>query len=172
LCEGVASSSRSFDVDVTFDVAVCGLDRVLEASSFTGGVGATGSSTGSAPSGPRGPAESSRLSRVVDCVILTWRRGPRDLEGAGLAETGDVALLVSGTVASGREGCSTLSVSTLAMLSHGIRRVYQLLVRCLLLPWQGCGSSRIAKGRLGLEVSLNVAVGAVWQRVNWLTVPG
>jgi hypothetical protein len=172
LCEGLASSSGSFDVDVTFDVAVCGLDRVLEASSFTGGVGAAGSSTGSAPSGPRGPAESSRLSRVVDCVILTWRRGPRDLEGAGLAETGDVALVVSGTVASGREGCSKLSVSTLAMLSHGIKSVYQLPVRCLLLLWQGCGSSRIAKGRLGLEVSLSVAVGAVWQRVNWLTVPG
>jgi hypothetical protein len=172
LCEGVVSSSGSFDVDVTFDVAVCGLDRVLEASSFTGGVGAAGSSTGSAPSGPRGPAESSRLSRVVDCVILTWRRGPRDFEGAGLAETGDGELVDSGTVASGREGCSTLSVSTLAMLSHGIRSGYQLPVHCLLLPWQGCGLSRIAKGRLRLDVSLMVAVDAVWQRVDWLTVPG
>jgi hypothetical protein len=94
------------------------------------------------------------------------------LEGVGLAETGDVSLVGAGTVASGRESCSILSVSTLNMLSHGVRCVYQLPVRCLLLPWRGCGSSRIAKGRLGLEVSLNVAVVAAWQRVNWLTVPG
>lgn len=148
LCEWVTSSS---DVVETFVFAVCGLERVLEASSFTGGVGAAGSSTGSAPSGPSGPIESSRLSRVVDCVRLTCRRGPRDLDGAGLAETVDALVEGAGTVASGREGCScsTLCVSTLFMLLfHRGRRIYRLAVRCLLLPWRGYGWSRIVKGRL------------------------
>ena len=59
--------------------------RVREASSFTGGAGADVSSAGASnPSGPRGPMESSRLSRVVDCARLPYRRGVRDFEGAGL----------------------------------------------------------------------------------------
>ena len=71
--------------------AVPGLEagcRVLVGSSFTGGAGTGGSSAGAAlsmPSGPRGPMESSRVSRVVDCARLPYRRGARDFEGAGLA---------------------------------------------------------------------------------------
>lgn len=101
LGEEVPSSSAS----LLLDPAVCGRDLVLDIDSFTGGVGAAGSSTGSAPSGPRGPAESSRLSRVVDWVSLTCRLGPRDLEGAGLAEMGDV-LDDAGAAGSGEAGVS------------------------------------------------------------------
>jgi hypothetical protein len=58
---------------------------VLEGSSFTGGAGMGSSSAGaSMPSGPRGPMESSRVSRVVDCVRLAWRREGRVFEGASL----------------------------------------------------------------------------------------
>ena len=38
----------------------------------------------SIPNGPRGPIESSRLSSVVDCARLPWRREGRVLEGASL----------------------------------------------------------------------------------------
>lgn len=46
-------------------------------------------------------------------MSLTCRRGPRDLEGAGLAETGDVLLDVAGAAASGEAGCSAQAVSLL-----------------------------------------------------------
>lgn len=82
------SSSMSALRLETAEAAVDGLELmgclVLEASSFTGGVGALGSSVGSIPKGPNGPIESSRLSRVVDCVRLAWPRPRRALLGAGL----------------------------------------------------------------------------------------
>lgn len=88
--EDASSSYSALRLGETAEAEVEGLDAVdclvLDASSFTGGIGAEGSSAGSRPSGPRGPMESlSRLSRVVDCVRLPCRRGPLDLEGAGLA---------------------------------------------------------------------------------------
>lgn len=156
MVEEALSSSRSLD---TFDVAVCGLVLVLEANSFTGGVGAAGSSTGSAPSGPSGPAASSRLSRVVDWVSLTCLRGPRDLEGAGLAETGDVLPEGAGAVASGEAGCSAQVVNLLLRSLNALCCPYQPAVRCLRLPWQGYGLSRIEKGRLGVGVSWEAMAG-------------
>lgn len=82
------SSSKSAPRLDAADAAVEGREpaafRVLEANSFTGGVGATGSSTGSMPSGPSGPMESSRVSSVVDCVRVAWPRPLRVFVGAGL----------------------------------------------------------------------------------------
>ena len=146
LVEEAPSSSGSLD---TFDVAVCGLVLVLEANSFTGGVGAAGSSTGSAPSGPSGPVESSRLSRVVDWVSLTCRRGPRDLEGAGLADMGEAVVVVgAGAAAASVEGvCSASSVSTVGYATCQ-EYAYRLVVRYPLLPWRGYGLIQSARGRL------------------------
>lgn len=90
---------------------------------------------------------------MVDWVSLTCRRGPRDLEGAGLAETGDVLLDGAGAAASGEAGCSAQTVSLLLRTLNALSCPYQPAVRCLLLPWQGYGSSRIEKGRLGDGVS-------------------
>jgi hypothetical protein len=114
----------------------------------------------------------------VDCVRLTCRRGPRDLVGAGFAETvdGDALVEGAGAVASGREGCScsTLCVNTLSMLLlHRSRYMYRPGVRYLLLPWRGYGWSRIVKGRLQVEVSLRTVRLRGWLLdAQWLTVPG
>ena len=143
LAEAEPSSSRSTDVDVI----CCGLERVLEANSFTGGVGAAGSSTGSAPSGPSGPVESSRLSRVVDWVSLTCRRGPRDLEGAGLADMGEAAVVGVGAAASVEGVCSASAVSTVGYATCQ-EYAYRLVVRYPLLPWRGYGLIQSARGRL------------------------
>jgi hypothetical protein len=146
LVEVESSLSRSADADVI----CCGLLRGLEANSFTGGVGATDSSTGSAPSGPSGPVESSRLSRVVDWVSLTCRRGPRDLEAAGLADMGEAVVVAvgAGAAAASVEGvCSASAVSTVGYATcQGY--AYRLVVRCPLLPWRGYGLILSARGRL------------------------
>ncbi len=64
---------------------------VLVGNALVGGAGAGSSAAGaSSPSGPRGPIESSRLSRVVDCARLPYRRGVRDLEAAGRERVLDV----------------------------------------------------------------------------------
>jgi len=127
----------------------CGLERVLEANSFTGGVGATGSSTGSAPSGPSGPVESSRLSSVVDWVSLTCRRGPRDLDGAGLADAGEAAAVVGAGAAASVEGvCSTSAVSAVWYECRCQEYAYRLVARYPLLPWRGYGLMLSARGRL------------------------
>jgi hypothetical protein len=143
------SLSRSADVDVM----CCGLERVLEASSFTGGVGAAGSSTGSAPSGPSGPVESSRLSRVVDWVSLTCRRGPRDLDGAGLADMGEAVVVGAGGAASVAGVCSVSAVSTVGYATCQEYAYRILVVRYPLLPWRGCGLILSARGRLRKGVS-------------------
>lgn len=138
-----SSSSRSADADVM----CCGLLRGLEANSFTGGVGATGSSTGSAPSGPSGPVESSRLSRVVDWVSLTCRRGPRGLIGAGFADVGEAVVVGAGAAASVEGVCSAWSVSTVGY-ANCLEYAYRLVVRYPLLPWRGYGLILSARGRL------------------------
>jgi len=144
LVEVESSLSRSADADVM----CCGLLRGLEANSFTGGVGATGSSTGSAPSGPSGPVESSRLSRVVDWVSLTCRRGPRDLDAAGLADMGEVVVVGAGAAAVSVECvCSTSAVSTAGYATCQVY-AYRFVVRYPLLPWRGYGLILSARGRL------------------------
>ena len=125
----------------------CGLLRGLEANSLTGGVGATGSSTGSAPSGPSGPVESSRLSRVVDWVSLTCRRGPRDLIGAGFADVGEAVVEGAGAAASVEGVWSAWSVSTVGYATC-LEYAYRLVVRYPLLPWRGYGLILSARGRL------------------------
>lgn len=105
-------------------------------SSFTGGAGAAGSSVASMPSGPNGSIEASRVSRVVDCVRLPYRRGPRDFEGAGLMPLVDVA-------AAGDEGASAGfgDVGSDAMISvclsiHCLVSLASYLMDAHLLPLQ------------------------------------
>lgn len=79
---------------------------------------------------------------------LTCRRGPRDFEGAGLAETGDEAEAGVGAAGSGEAGVSTATVSLLLWRHFRDERPYRLAVRCLLLPWRGYGSNASVTGRL------------------------
>ena len=107
---------------------------VLEASSFCGGIGAACSSTGSAPSGPKGPVASSRLSRVVDWARLTpFRRGVRDLTGAGFAPAADAG---DNELSVGFEGVAG-SVVGCKLSAHPLPSMIQYLSTCslpLLLP--------------------------------------
>ena len=55
---------------------------------------------------------------------------------------------------------------------YGSNILYQLAVRCLLLPWRGCGLRRSGMGRLQLAVSVSMATEARRRGAQWLTVPG
>ena len=125
---------------------------VRDASSFTGGAGAADSSAASAPKGPSGPIESSRLSSVVDWARLPYRRGVRDLEGAGFA-----LVAVAGEEGSwdvvGGDACSERR-SAYPWPPHIYRgRTHPFGHR--LPPWLGYDSSASARGHLQRKVNHN-----------------
>ena len=80
-------------------------------------------------------------------MSLTCRRGPRDLEGAGLADMGEAAVVGVGAAASVEGVCSASAVSTVGYATCQ-EYAYRLVVRYPLLPWRGYGLIQSARGRL------------------------
>ena len=131
---------------------------VRDASSFTGGAGAAGESVASMPSGPSGPMESlSRLSSVVDCARLPYRRGVRDLVAAGFAPVLEVGEDGSWVVL--EDDCwsaPSLAIPFTNTIYKNVRYAYLTDAysphQCL--HWGDCDSSVSARAHLRSSISL------------------